>query len=161
MLCQRCKKQTATVHLTDLVKGEKRERHLCEECASQEHITVKQPMSLNDVLNSFLMSQSDVRELSRKQCPQCGMTFAEFRTQGVLGCPEDYDEFGTALASIIERAQDGQTHHTGKSPGQTVEIDPVRQERLQLQRALREAVEAEDYERAAEVRDRLKELEGS
>jgi len=158
MLCQHCKKQTATVHLTDLVKGEKRERHLCEECAGEEGVTVTQSVSINDVLNSFLASQSSVEELARIKCPSCGTTFVEFRNQGLLGCPEDYDVFGRALVSVIERAQDGQSRHTGKKPGQIVQLDPVQQERLRVQRDLREAVENEDYERAAQLRDRLGEL---
>ncbi len=158
MLCQHCKKRTATVHLTDLVKGQKRERHLCEECASQEGVAVQQHVSLNDVLNSFLMSQSNVQELAKIKCPQCGMSFVEFRSQGLLGCPNDYDVFDRALESVIERAQDGHTHHTGKAPGEVVRIDPVHQERLRLQRELREAVEKEDYELAAQLRDQLGEL---
>lgn len=157
MLCQQCKKQTATVHLTDLAKGDKRERHLCEECASREGIAVKQHVSINEVLNSFL--QSGVQELSKLKCPECGMTFVEFRSQGLLGCPNDYDAFGEALATLIERAQDGQTHHSGKRPGQQAAVNPQQQERLRLQRELRDAVENEDYERAAKLRDRLGGLE--
>ncbi len=157
MLCQQCKKQTATVHLTDLVKGDKRERHLCEECASREGIAVKQHVSINDVLNTFL--QAGVQELSKIKCPDCGISFVEFRSQGVLGCPNDYDVFGEPLASLIERAQDGETHHTGKSPGQQINANPSQQERLRLQRELRDAVEHEDYERAAQLRDRLGELQ--
>ncbi len=156
MLCQHCKKQTATVHLTDLAKGEKRERHLCEECASREGIAVKQHISINDVLNQFL--QSGVQELARIRCPDCGMSFVEFRSQGLLGCPNDYDVFGEALASVIERAQDGHTHHTGAAPGHKTPVRSVQEERLRLQRELREAVEAEDYERAAQLRDRIGEI---
>ncbi len=159
MLCQHCKKQTATVHLTDLVQGEKREKHLCEDCANSEGVVVKQNISISDVLNSFLMSQSSIQEMARVKCPDCGTTFVEFRNQGLLGCANDYDVFGKALANVIERAQDGQTQHTGKSPGELVRIDPVQQERLRLQRELREAVEREDYEMAARLRDQLGELQ--
>lgn len=158
ILCQQCKKQTATVHLTDLAKGEKRERHLCEECASKEGVAVKQHVSINDVLNQFL--QSGVQELARLKCPDCGITFVEFRSQGLLGCPNDYDVFGTALSSVIERAQDGQTHHTGKTPGQKdAPVRTVQEERARLQRELQEAVAAEDYEQAARLRDQLGELQ--
>jgi protein arginine kinase activator len=153
MLCQQCKKQTATVHLTDLVKGDKRERHLCEECAAKEGIAVKQHVSINDVLSTFL--QSGVQELAKLRCSECGTSFVEFRSQGVLGCPKDYEVFGDALASVIERAQDGETHHTGKKPGQHLKTNPVQEERLRLQRELREAIEREDYEQAAQIRDRL------
>ncbi|HOB73244.1 MAG TPA: UvrB/UvrC motif-containing protein [Phycisphaerae bacterium] len=159
MLCQHCKKQTATVHLTDLIKGEKRERHLCETCAAQEGVIVKQHLSVPDLLNSFLMSQSGVQELARLRCPDCGMTFVEFRSQGLLGCPNDYEVFGDALGSVIERAQEGKTHHTGKGPGRPIVTNSIERERLSLQRELREAVESEDYERAAQLRDRLAELQ--
>lgn len=159
MLCQQCKKQTATVHLTDLVKGEKRERHLCEACASQEGVIVKQHVSVPDLLNSFLMSQSGAQELARMRCPECGMTFMEFRSQGLLGCPNDYEVFGEALANVIERAQEGKTHHTGKSPGQSMELNSIERERVNLQRELSDAIANEDYERAAQVRDRLAELQ--
>ncbi|HOA75291.1 MAG TPA: UvrB/UvrC motif-containing protein [Phycisphaerae bacterium] len=141
--------------MTDLIGGDKQERHLCEACAGQEGVMIKQHVSINDVLNSFLMCQAGVQELSRVKCPQCGLSFVEFKSQGLLGCPNDYDAFGEALASVIERAQDGRTHHTGKSPGEVVTIDPVQQRRLDLQRELREAVEAEDYERAAKLRDEI------
>jgi protein arginine kinase activator len=156
MLCQQCKKQTATVHLTDLAKGEKKERHLCEDCAAREGIAVKQHVSINDVLNQFL--QSGVQELSKIKCPDCGITFVEFRSQGLLGCPNDYDVFGEHLGSVIERAQDGHNHHTGKAPGQKSASKSAHEERLALQRELREAVAAEDYELAARLRDRLGEI---
>jgi len=160
MLCQNCKKRTATVHLTDLVNGDKRERHLCEECASAEGITVKQHISINDVLNSFLSSQSTIQNLANIKCPDCGMTFMEFRSKGLLGCPKDYDVFGQALESLIERAQGGGTQHTGKAPGEGARMDPKQQKKLDMQRALREAVEREDYEQAAQLRDQLKEFGG-
>lgn len=160
MHCQNCKKRPATVHLTDLVQGDKRERHLCAECAATEGVMVKHQTSINDVLNNFLASQADIQELARLRCPECGTSFVEFRNQGVLGCAHDYDVFGEALISIIERAQDGRHTHAGKTPGEVVRIDPVQQERLEVQRELRDAVEREDYERAAELRDRLGELSG-
>ena len=158
MLCQNCKKRTATVHLTDLVNGDKRERHLCEECASSEGITIKQHVSINDVLNTFLSSQSNIQNLANIKCPDCGMTFMEFRSKGLLGCPNDYDVFGQALESLIERAQGGSTHHTGKVPGEGGRMDSRQQNRLDMQRALRNAVEREDYEQAAQLRDQLKEF---
>lgn len=159
MRCQRCKKNDATIHLTELVKGDKREKHLCEHCAADEGVAVKQHVSINDVLNSFLMSQASVQHLAQLRCPDCGMTFVEFRSQGLLGCPKDYDVFGEALGGMIERAHDGHTHHTGKAPGQPVTVDPKRTERQRLQGELRDAVEAENYEVAARLRDQLSELE--
>ncbi len=159
MLCQRCKKHEATIHLTDLVKGEKREKHLCQHCAGEEGIAVKQHVSINEVLNSFLISQATVQEMAQLKCPDCGMTFVEFRSQGLLGCPRDYDAFGDPLAKVVQRAQDGHSRHTGKRPGESIPFDPILQKRFLIQRQLRDAVEAEDYERAAQLRDQLAELD--
>jgi protein arginine kinase activator len=158
MICEKCKKQTATVHLTDLVKGEKRERHLCEDCAGDEGVTVKQHVNIHEVINTFLGTQAKVQEITKIRCPQCGISFVEFRNQGLLGCPHDYDVFGEAIGTVIERSQDGHTHHTGKTPGEAPRADPARQERLRIQRDLREAVEREDYEKAARLRDDLERL---
>lgn len=160
-MCNKCKKNTATVHLTDLIKGEKREIHLCEECAAEEGITVKQQVSITDVLNSFLASQATIQEIANLKCPRCGLTFVEFRSQGTLGCPDDYEVFGEPLASVIAKAQNGKTHHTGKAPGQNIVVDPAQQEKLKLQRELREAVEIEDYRRAAQLRDQLAEMDNA
>ena len=161
MLCQKCKKNSATVHLTDLMKGEKREKNLCASCAAEEGVAVKQHVSITDVLNSFLMSQAAIQELAQLKCPECGMSFVEFRSQGLLGCPNDYDAFGEPLANIISKAQNGQTHHTGKQPGQAAVLDPRQQERHRLHRELREAVETEDYRKAARLRDQLAEFDKS
>lgn len=157
MLCQKCKKQDATVHLTDLVKGEKREKHLCQECAADEGIAIKQP-PLNEVLHNFL-TQS-IKGVAQLKCSECGMTFVEFRSQGLLGCPRDYDAFGEPMVAVIQQAQDGKTQHTGKAPGQTLQLDLAQQKRLGLQRQLRDAIDAEDYEQAAKLRDELNALDG-
>ena len=132
MLCQRCKKATATVHVTDLV-GEPRELHLCEECAGQEGITVKSPVPINALLEDFIKHQVASQEMSDLACPQCGMSFLQFRQQGVLGCPQVPNK-----ASSSQKKQ----HLV-----------------LKLRRQLEAAVEQEDYETAAKLRDQLKEFE--
>jgi protein arginine kinase activator len=87
------------------------------------------------------------------------MSFAEFRQKGVVGCPDCYDAFDRQLAPMIERAQNGATSHCGKCPARGgASID----RQLQIQRLVKEledAVAAEQYERAAELRDRLREME--
>lgn len=159
MLCQRCKKNTATVHLTDIVKNEKRERHLCEKCAAEEGVTVKQQVPINELLANFVMEQSGARELAKLTCPECGTSFLEFRNSGLLGCPGDYDAFAKALVPLLERAHEGASQHKGKSPGRGG-VDREKQRQMTvLQRQLAEAVENEDYELAAELRDRMKALE--
>ena len=159
MLCQRCKKNTATVHLTDIVKNEKRERHLCEKCAAEEGVTVKQQVPINELLANFVMEQSGARELAKLTCPECGTSFLEFRNSGLLGCPSDYDAFAKALVPLLERAHEGASQHKGKSPARDG-VDREKQRQMTaLQRQLAEAVEKEDYELAADLRDRIKALE--
>lgn len=158
-MCQRCKKNTATVHLTDIVKNEKRERHLCEKCASEEGVTVKQQVPINELLADFVMEQSGARELAKLTCPECGMSFLEFRNSGLLGCPSDYDAFAKALVPLLERAHEGASQHKGKSATRGGADREKQRQVAALQRQLAEAVEKEDYELAAKLRDRMKALE--
>ena len=158
MLCQRCKKATATVHVTDLV-GEPRELHLCEECAGQEGITVKSPVPINALLEDFIKHQVASQEMSDLTCPQCGMSFLQFRQQGVLGCPHDYEAFDKALSPMIAQAHEGASHHVGKVPNKASSSQKKQHLVLKLRRQLEAAVEQEDYETAAKLRDQLKELE--
>ena len=100
-----------------------------------------------------------IQELANLKCAECGLTFVEFRSQGLLGCPNDYDVFGEPLTAVISKAQNGKTQHTGKSPGQRLVVDPKQQERTKLQRERRDAVDTEDYRLAARLRDQLAELD--
>ena len=158
MVCQRCKKTTATVHITDLV-GEPKELHLCEECAAQEGIQVKMPVALNTLLEEFVKHQVASQEMSDLTCPKCGMSFLQFRQQGVLGCPHDYEAFDKILAPMIAQAHEGAGHHVGKVPNKASGSQKRQHLMLKLRRELEEAVEREDYESAAKLRDQLKELE--
>jgi protein arginine kinase activator len=159
--CQRCKKTNATVHLTDIVKNEKRERHLCDQCAEQEGITIKTHTPINQLLTSFVLQQAGAQELAGLTCEQCGTTFLEFRNSGLLGCPNDYDAFEKALLPLLERAHgEGATHHVGKVPkGRTDETDHRQREKMRLRRELDQAIKREDYEAAARLRDEIKMVE--
>lgn len=147
------------MHITD-VMPEQRERHLCQDCDEKEGIIIKQhPLTTNAILQQFMKQKTAKNVAEDLSCPKCGMSFREFQLKGQLGCPHDYEVFGEVLASLIERAHEGATHHVGKSP--TTADAAVRKQTglLRLQRALREAVEDEDYEVAARVRDQIRVLE--
>lgn len=163
MRCQRCKKKQATVHLTDIVKDEKLEKHLCDECAQAESLTMKSHTPINEMLASFVMQQSGAQELAELKCEQCGTTFVEFRNNGLLGCSNDYDVFEEALVPLLERAHgEGATHHVGKTPkGDTDGMAKRQRELLGLKRQLDEAVKHEEYETAASLRDQIKSIEAS
>lgn len=94
------------------------------------------------------------------KCPSCGMTFAQFQSAGRLGCAEDYEAFGDLIRPRLERYHDA-THHVGKSPraGDRVQRRASHLRGLRMQ--LRAAVAEEAYERAAQLRDEVRKLEGS
>jgi len=159
MICQRCQKRQATVHLTEIVHGEKREKHLCERCAAEEGIAVKTQVSLNELLANFVMAQGSTAETAKLTCEACGITFTEFRNGGLLGCPYDYDAFEKVLLPLLQRAHEGGTQHVGKVPKRAGIGQERQHELMRLRRELAAAVDREDYELAAKLRDQIKSLE--
>ena len=93
-------------------------------------------------------------------CPACGLTFAEFRSTGRLGCHHDYEHFRGNLRPLLEKIH-GRTQHQGRVPSRIGERLQREQQLASLQEALSEAVGKEDYEQAAELRDQIRALEGA
>jgi protein arginine kinase activator len=159
LVCQRCKEAKATVHITDTVP-DKRERHLCEDCAEKEGVIIKQhPHTTSEILQQFIKHKTGLGAGDDLTCPKCGMTFREFQLKGQLGCPHDYEAFKQALLPLIERAHEGATHHVGKIPQSADEKLHQQVGLLRLRHELQEAVDQENYERAARVRDQIQTLE--
>jgi protein arginine kinase activator len=160
MTCQSCLKRRATVHLTEIGNsGEKQERHLCEACASEQGVVHKASVSVNEVLAKFMLAHSGARGRADMTCPECGITFAEFHNNGLLGCPHDYDAFAKPLTHLLERAHGGGARHVGKVPHHAAEQLQKQHHVARLRRELDEAVKAEKYEEAAKLRDEINELE--
>lgn len=158
--CDNCDRP-ATVHMTEISGNEKIEKHLCEECAGSEGITIKANVPITQLLEDFVLATTAGAEVAEIQCDVCGLTFAEFRHAGVLGCPRDYDAFEKALVPMLERAHGGSTQHIGKVP-QRADSDQARLNTiLRLRGELKSAIAAEDYERAAMLRDHIKEAQDS
>ena len=157
--CQSCGKP-ATVHLTEIIKGQKREIHLCDQCAREQEITIKTHFTLPDLLQGLISAHLGglSEELAKLRCPQCGMKYMEFRGQGRLGCPTDYEVFAKGLTPLLERIH-GATRHVGKVPRRAGRDDPLRRELADLRHQLREAVGKEAYEEAARLRDLIREKE--
>ena len=157
--CDNCDRQ-ATVHVTEIKDGQKVEKHLCEHCAVSEGITIKADVPISQLLEDFILQTVSGDEATEElACEVCGLTFSEFRDQGVLGCPNDYNAFGQRLELLMSHAQQGATAHVGKVPrhsgGDQKRLNAV----LRLRAQLRGAIAAEDYELAASLRDRIKEVE--
>jgi protein arginine kinase activator len=168
MKCQFCS-NPATVHLTKLlVNKQKTEVHLCQACAAKQHAPAAADLSLSAILQSLIGQHvsSVTEELARLKCPTCGLKYMEFRADGRLGCPADYEVFRAGLLPILQRIHRA-TRHAGKVPRRRAA--PVRRrpggdpaaEVLDLRQQLRRAVETEHYERAAELRDLIRQKEAS
>jgi protein arginine kinase activator len=164
MQCQICNKRDATIHLTEIADGVRTEMHICEHCAAEQDISVKSQIPINELLSNLLAVQPTDDELSGATdqtvaCPTCGFTLAQFRKEGVLGCPRDYEVFEDAMLPLIQKAHDGRTTHSGKIP-QTTPVDERKQiELLNLRQQLEDAVRSEDYETAARLRDKIRQSE--
>jgi protein arginine kinase activator len=156
MTCQRCQDE-ASVHLSEIVDGRKRELHLCVPCARQAGLTAAEPPGLGMlelVVQKLIVAHVGelVGELARRKCPSCGGRFMDVKTSGRLGCPDDYEVFAPGLSPLLRRAHDA-TRHVGKVPRRR---DPKASERLRLRSRLRDAVAREAFEEAAAVRDVLR-----
>lgn len=160
MLCQRCGQRQANISITKVINGKKGEAHLCQQCAAEVGefgFDTPGGMSfqgfLSGLLNHSVWGQPAVPQES--SCPTCGLTYDHFRQSGRLGCADCYEAFDEELNQLLHRIQAG-TVHKGKNPRH----DPGKEEREldRLQSELKEAVEAEEYERAAELRDAIQAL---
>jgi protein arginine kinase activator len=155
--CQ-CGKKVATIHVTEIVNGEKRELHLCEECAKKKKLifpAANAVIDLNEVLSGIIQAAGETEsdELQKTTCPECGISFGEFRANGRFGCPNDYEAFRKGVDPLLERIH-GTTQHRGKKA--SVRALVGQDGRLaQLRAELRKAVADEAYERAARIRDQI------
>ena len=161
MQCEVCKDNEATIHLTEIVEGVRAEMHLCEGCAAEQGITVNSNVPINELLSNLLSAQPSDEELfgpgdEKLSCPHCGFTLEQFRHKAVLGCAQDYEVFEKALLPLISKAQNGQTIHSGKIPAKAPEAAKNQIKLLNLRQELDVAVRKENYELAAELRDKIK-----
>lgn len=164
MHCDHCDKP-ALVHEVVLRNGKRREVHLCEDHAKEAGYVLPSTQPISALLGQIVASAPALAKAARSApqpvCVACGLAFHQFRQTGVLGCPACYEAFGAPLASLIEKAHAGAVHHVGKTPrrgGGAIDLLLLRQ---RLERELAEAVAAEQYERAATLRDRMRELDQS
>ena len=168
MYCQECKDKFATVHLTQVYEGNKVELHLCADCAMQKGVHIFEagnnfslPSLLGGVLgNYFLPPGQGVDEPAPVSavCPRCKMNFSDISHTGKLGCADCYKAFDRELEPILRRIH-GHSRHVGKIPLRTGDKVRLKHQVDKLKLQLHEAVTDEQYEAAAEIRDKIKELE--
>ena len=172
LLCEKCKKRTATVFYNENLNGKVRSYSLCGECAAKLH----EKGDIGDItsmLGSFADPFCDLRDNlfsgffgmgtqpslgGGKKCPDCASTFARIRTSGRVGCPTCYRIFADELAPTLHTVH-GATTHTGAVPARH-RAKRAKAERLKLlKRQMQEAITKENFEVAASLRDEIKQLE--
>lgn len=160
--CSRCSKP-ATLHITELKDGDVHALHLCESCAKVYLSNVEVGETSDepdDLFKQHLESNiEDLEDVDQLTCPNCDISFKEFRSQGRLGCPHCYEAFAEELIPLLENIH-GETQHTGKFPQRAPESSRRQHELIRLRNQLRTAVESESYEEAAQLRDQIHQLQG-
>ena len=163
MLCQICGKSPATVHFTEIQDSKMSEIHVCERCAEERGMqssAKKHQFDIADLLAGMVdgMTENEEERVGHVQCPRCGMPYSAFKETGRLGCADCYGAFQFQLRPLLRRIH-GDTRHKGKKPVKD-HAGATRSRQIQrLHDDLQRAVEGEDFERAASIRDEIRRLE--
>lgn len=158
MNCDVCQTSQATVFLTQIVDGKMQKVNLCEACSKEKGVTDPTGFALADLLLGLGAAQEMERGGTVQKCPVCGFTQADFKKTGRLGCGACYQTFSDGLASLLKGMHKG-TEHIGKVPARALQSIERETQMRSLQRDLRKAVAAEDYESAAQLRDQIKQFD--
>ncbi|EWH23344.1 UvrB/UvrC motif-containing protein [Bacillus haynesii] len=173
MICQECKERPATFHFTKVINGEKKEMHICEQCAKEnsESYSMNESggFSIHNLLSGLLNFDSSFTNSSEAQlfqqpdqvlrCKKCNMTFPEFRKTGRFGCSECYKTFHSYITPVLRKVHSGNTVHAGKIPKRIGGNLHVRRQVEALKKELKELIQQEEFEKAANIRDQIRSLE--
>ncbi len=160
MKCQICKKAEASIHVTNMVGDKVKKLHLCRKCAEEKGYDYikKSNFKMGDLLSGLVSSSHKSAEKKEGLvCPNCGLSFSEFERVSRLGCSECYRFFQIQLPPLL-RSIHGDTRHVGKFPKRMGKRLELKRSIDRLRNELDRAVEVEDYEKAAELRDRINDL---
>jgi len=167
MTCQLCNKNPATIHVTDLRRSSGSEtaiseQHVCEGCAQTLELP-SAPVSQKNVLDIWKLLQRSAQKARTEgglTCPDCGLSLAEFRSKGRLGCPRDYEIFRAHLEPLLLRVHNAKQHR-GRAPGGDEDARRRLEQLTTLRSQLEAAIRAEAYESAAKLRDEIQVLEAT
>jgi protein arginine kinase activator len=157
MLCSICKEKEATVHLTNISGDKMQKVDLCEECAKSKGMNDPTAFSLADQLFG-LGAALEIEQAgggTALKCLACGFSQADFKKAGRLGCPECYETFAEPLGGLLKTMHKG-TRHVGKVPEALRQNRDLSDRLKLLQKKLTKAIDREDFEEAAILRDEIK-----
>jgi len=154
----------ATVHLTEIRDGKKHEMHLCERCAAEKGLPGKSHFSISDLLAGIASQAQTATQQPRSRkgkessCPVCTTTISQFQSSGRFGCPECYTTFREDVQGLVEKIHDS-SQHIGKVPKRVSSEISLQKDIRQLQVELKRSIKREDYEKAAAIRDQIRQME--
>ncbi len=151
--CDQCD-ALATVHFTQILNGKKCATHLCDWCMANRPPQAKSQINLPALLQAILGQN----ELAQAICPCCGIGFMEFRGQGQLGCPHDYQVFRLGLLPLLKRIH-SRVRHLGKKPSRGTFPEELGQKLLHLRHQLNQAVASENFEQAAVLKRQIRSIQ--
>jgi protein arginine kinase activator len=154
--CERCS-SPSTVHITEVLgEGKFEEHHVCEQCFKHynQETSGKGPGS-KALTSDAATGDLDEALFGQQECPDCGIKFVDFRNNHRLGCSRDYQVFQAELLPLLENIH-GEIRHCGKTPRRYPQTKKAEAELVQLRQRLKRAVDREDYEEAARVRDQIR-----
>ncbi len=162
MLCAICKQREARIHLTQIVGDKIQKVDLCEQCAKAKGVMDSTSYALADLLLGMESSAEPQTEPPKRRtneptCSRCGMTIGDFKKIGRLGCPACYDTFREPISTMLRTMHRG-LRHVGKVPKSIRSTKDLTEQIKQLQAQLKKAIEDENFELAAVLRDQIKEL---
>ena len=163
MLCQNCGKNEATTHVKRIINGEKAENHLCSQCASAlGYGSMFSGFGINiGELFSGFFSDAPVSRLSNSvlRCEKCSSSFEDIAKSGKVGCADCYKTFFDKLLPSLQRIH-GKTGHHGKFPMGAGDEVRYAHRLSELKAELNKAIDDQNFERAAQIRDEIRAMEG-
>lgn len=158
MMCEKCGKNLATTHIKKVINGSVEEHSLCSFCAAEQGYGGMEDFSLSNMLSMMLGGHPKGVSVSKKRCTVCGSTFSDIAKSGRVGCGECYETFKEELLPSLQRLH-GRVKHIGKTPESEVKEQTLEEKIIKLKEKLTDAVQNEEFEKAAEIRDEIKSLE--
>ena len=167
MKCQVCHTNDASIVFTQIVNDEKVVLQICGDCAMKKGLSIdvekpshpKLAPAVPDSLPVQHGTESDDGITPGPVCDVCGLTFAQFKREGLFGCDHCHIAFGEYVTHLLKQIH-GTSVYQGRRPDEVSEEGRKLRELGTLRKELRSCIEAEEYERAAALRDRIAELEG-
>ncbi len=158
MKCEKCQKNEATVLYREIINGKETRLSLCPVCAGkleeESGLSVKSLFSQSLFPELFPLKRQTEEA---KKCPLCGCDVSHIRRTGKVGCPECYSAFEAYLAPTLRRLHGGAAHR-GRVPARLRKIAEEKNELARLEGELKASIDREDYENAAVLRDKIREL---